>query len=181
MVLVLLCGAVDGAARLDRWLRAALGRAGEWRRPIPGPPEPGAIALTCACLIGVVTLWLVQHFSFRAALELSCYSQRQTPAMRAMAGAIASIPSGVAVEAIPAADSSLEPRDTVMFWSGYAPLSALWVIGEVTEPEYTWPTVAAERQRVAPLERNGYRVVCQRRGIIVRHGQPAGPLAAGDW
>jgi uncharacterized membrane protein len=224
LVVILLCAAVDGAARLDRQLarrRSAAGRgsgtepaavtaagdraagdraagdtaagdraAGD-RAAQPGV-EPGTrparrlaaaflgtgtAALGCAAAMAVVAVVLVPRFSFGPAFHSSFY---QRNALRqAAAAADAKVPSGVTVEALDFLGPQLSARDTVLLWAGDGhtpPLAAPWVVANVTQRQTTFSSVSEQVQRVAMLERHGYRVVFADDGYIVLHrpGQAAG-------
>jgi hypothetical protein len=175
LVVVLLCAAVDGAARLDRDL---LGR----RRPEAGPsgesdaaPSSGrrwTVALVCAAAMCAVALALVPRFAFGAALHPGFY-QRDTQE-RAAAAAAAAVPSGVTVEAVDNLGPQMSARDTVLLWDGDGhtpPLGSPWVVANIKRLQFTFRSVREQRQRVALLERSGYRVVFQRDGYVVLHRQ----------
>ena len=163
VIVPLLCGAVDGAVRLDRWLRLAAGRFRADRRP----PTGGAVTLALACAMVVVGLVMLPRFSFGEVLMSGTFRPR--PGTIAQTAAITAVPSGVTVEATPSAGAALSGRDTVWFWNNNGPLWAPWVVAQVDSPQFTWPNVAAQRQRVALLERSGYRVVYDHMGYVVLH------------
>jgi uncharacterized membrane protein len=168
LVVVLVCAAVDGAARIDRSLaRRRQQRAGTaW--------AAGPVALGCVVAMGVVALVLVPRFAFGAALNTSFFQQNAR--MRAAAAADARVPSGVVVEAVNHLGPQLSARDTVLLWDGdgSSPLRPPWVVADVAKREFTFPSLTAQRQRVAFLERTGYQVVFQRKGYVVLHRTGAG-------
>jgi uncharacterized membrane protein len=195
LVVILACAAVDGAARLDRsrlWRHLPGGRAGpsaaEAAEPdaetaTAGGAQPagsragsGTVALGCAAAMCAVAVFLVPRFGFGSALHPSFY--RRTPAERAEAAMAAAVPSGVVVAATNNVGPALSSRDTVLLWDGDGgtpPLGAPWVVANVRGPQFTFHSVLEQKQRVALLERSGYRVVFRRRGYIVLHrsGPPA--------
>jgi hypothetical protein len=65
----------------------------------------------------------------------------------------------------------------VLLWDGDGstpPLGAPWVVANTAKLQFTFRSVREQRQRVALLERSGYKVVFQRLGYIVLHrGGPA--------
>jgi uncharacterized membrane protein len=199
LVIILACAAVDGAARLDRSLlfRRYLG-GGRAKQPgspeaaaadgqTPGPlPDaragrgtPGTVSLACAAAMCAVAVFLVPRFSFGSALHPSFY--QRTPAEKAEAAAAAAVPSGVVVAATNNVGPALSSRDTVLLWDGDGgtpPLGAPWVVANVRVAQFTFHSVAEQRQRVALLERSGYRVVFRKRGYIVLHRSGPPRIAA---
>ena len=193
LVVILACAAVDGAARLDRSLLfrryLAGGRAGQLESPEAAaadgqdtgrvPPEPragrgtpGTVALGCAAAMCAVAVFLVPRFGFGPALHPSFY--RRTPAQKAEAAVAAAVPSGVVVAATNNVGPALSSRDTVLLWDGDGgtpPLGAPWVVANVRALQFTFHSVLEQKQRVALLERSGYRVVFQRGGYVVLHRQ----------
>ena len=196
LVVILACAAVDGAARLDRSLLfrryLAGGRAGQpeataadgqdtGRVPEPraGRGTPGTVALGCAAAMCAVAVFLVPRFGFGPALHPSFY--RRTPAEKAQAAVAAAVPSGVVVAATNNVGPALSSRDTVLLWDGDGgtpPLGAPWVVANVRALQFTFHSVLEQKQRVALLERSGYRVVFRRRGYIVLHRSGPPRIAA---
>jgi uncharacterized membrane protein len=190
LVVVLVCAAVDGAARLDRALLArrhaatpeeaagqAPARVLDWR-------GPWTVALGCSAAMCAVALLLVPRFSFDPALHPSFY--HRDAQMRAAAAAVAVVPSGVTVEATNFLGPNLSGRDTVLLWDGEGgtpPMLAPWVVANVRQRQFTFSSVAEQKQHVAQLERNGYQVVFRRDGYLVLHragsGSATGPPATG--
>jgi uncharacterized membrane protein len=178
LVIILVCGAVDGAARLGRAWQArqprTAGDEGEGgAAPAAGPPGAprlGTAGLACAAAMCGVAVILVPHFAFGAALRPSFY-QRNAQA-KAAAAADAVVPSGVTVQAVNNLGPQLSARDTVLLWDGDGstpPLGSAWVVANIRRPQFTFSSVREQRQRVALLERHGYRVVFQRGGYLVLH------------
>jgi uncharacterized membrane protein len=201
LVVVLLCAAVDGAARLDRSLVAWRGRAARagpvestGEGPVegqvegqvestgerPGEEAPAArgagwVAFGCAAAMCVVALILVPRFAFGPALHPSFYQRDAN--MRAAAAADAVVPSGVTVAASDYLGPQLSARDTVLLWDGDGytnPTAAPWVVADVRKKQFTFKSVREQRQAVAMLERDGYKLVFSRDGYIVLHR--AGPV-----
>jgi uncharacterized membrane protein len=156
LVVVLAFAAADGAARLDRWAVLARQRKGT-----------GTVALVCAAAMCAVALVLVPRFALGAALHPSFY--HRTAQMNAAAAADASVPDGVTVEAANHLGPQLSARDTVLLWEGTTPRWAPWVVADVGKKEFTFRSRTQQRQRVALLERSGYRIVFERGGYIVLH------------
>ena len=199
LVVILACAAVDGAARLDRSLLfrryLAGGRAGQLESPeaaaadgqdtgrVPEPRAgrgtPGTVALGCAAAMCAVAVFLLPRFGFGPALHPSFY--RRTPAANVEAAAAAAVPSGVVVAATNFVGPALSSRDTVLLWDGDGgtpPLGAPWVVANVRALQFTFHSVLEQKQRVALLERSGYRVVFRRRGYIVLHRSGPPRIAA---
>jgi uncharacterized membrane protein len=188
LVVILVFAAVDGGARLDRQLLARRHRAAEEERSGPAGPEsagrrpvpprlvppwlvaPWSVALAGAAAMCAVAVFLVPHFAFGPALHPSFY--RQTAQMKAAAAADAVVPSGVTVEAVNNLGPQLSGRDTVLLWDGDGgtpPMAAPWVVANIRQRQFTFRSVGEQRQRVAFLEHNGYRVVFRRDGYLVLH------------
>jgi uncharacterized membrane protein len=203
LVVILVCAAVDGAARLDRWI-AARRRAGpaadagvppaEASAPAAGAGAPaaagegsarrgaGSVALGCAVAMAIVAVCLVPVFAFGAALDPSFY--HRTARMKAAAAADAHVPDGVTVGAVNYLGPALSARDTVLLWDGdgSTPPRPPWIVADTARREFTFGGgLKQQRERVAYLERTGYRVVFQRRGYVVLHrvGGPASASTSG--
>ena len=198
LVVILLCAAVDGAARLDRWLLARRHLAAQREdapdtdanpggetglaRPAARPAttrSPWSVALVCSAAMCAVAVFLVPRFGFGPALHPSFY--HRTAQMRTAAAANALIPGGVVVAALNIDGSQLSARDTVLIWDGDGgtpPLAAPWVVANVRAKQFSFYSVLEQRQRVAFLERNGYKVIFQRRGYVVLHRAGPVPRAA---
>jgi uncharacterized membrane protein len=180
LVIILVFAAVDGAARLDRQLLARRHREAESADPPASRGRwlagPWSVGLACAAAMCAVAVGLVPHFAFGAALHPKFY-QRDAQASAA-AAADAVVPAGVTVAAADNLGPQLSARDTVLLWDGDGdtpPLAAPWVVASVSQPQFTFTGVREQRQRVALLERDGYRVVFQSHGYVVLHrgGQPS--------
>jgi uncharacterized membrane protein len=196
LVVVLICAAVDGAARLDRTLLARRHEAArqeetarseaavpaaeapaEQAEPDPAgtggrgrAAAPWTVALVCAAAMCAVALVLVPKFAFDPALSPTYY--RQNPQTRAAAAAVAAVPSGVTVQAVNNLGPNLSGRDTVLLWDGDGGTPALgapWVVANVRQLDFTFASVREQKQRVALLERNGYAVVFASQGYVVLH------------
>jgi hypothetical protein len=108
--------------------------------------------------------------------------------MKAAAAAVAVVPSGVTVQAVNNLGPQLSGRDTVLLWDGdgkHGPLRPPWVIADVARLEFTFSSVAQQKQSVGVLLRSGYRTVFERDGYVVLHrvrlnsaGQRAGTASS---
>lgn len=179
---ILVFSAVDGAARLDRQILARRHREQEHEGAVPRPsarlswPAPGSVALGCAAAMCAVAICLVPHFAFGRALRPSFYQQDAQE--KAAAAADAVVPAGVTVEATDNLGPQLSATDTVLLWDGDGhtpPLGAPWVVANISQHQFSFTGVREQRQRVALLERHGYKVVFSSHGYVVLHR--AGPAA----
>ena len=146
----------------------------------------GTVALGCAIAMLAVAVYLVPRFAFGAALHPSFY--HRDAQMKAAAAAVAVVPSGVTVQAVNNLGPQLSGRDTVLLWDGdgkHGPLRPPWVIADVARLEFTFSSVAQQKQSVGVLLRSGYRTVFERDGYVVLHrvrlnsaGQRAGTASS---
>jgi hypothetical protein len=148
---VLVCAAVDGAARISRRLGGR--RSGDtW--------FAGLAALICMSALATVPF-----FSVSSMFRPGFYAQ--TAQTRAAAAAVAVVPSGVVVDAANMLGPRLSARDTVFLW-GPAAHAAAWIVAQ-TYYTFPFPTKAAQLAELARLERDGYAVVFFRDGYLVLH------------
>ena len=182
LVIILACGAVDGAARLDRWARRArqdraLAGTTAWAR---ADRSAGMAALVSAAAICAVTIFLVPGFALGPALHPSFYQRNAEET--AAAAAVAAVPSGVTVEAVNRLGPHLSGRDTVLLWDGdggfalYPP----WVPASVVGRQFTFHSVKQQEQRIALLRKHGYKTIFERGGFIVLHSPDATTSVAGS-
>jgi uncharacterized membrane protein len=174
LVIILLCGAVDGSVRLGHWIQQA---REYWARHSSRPRAAGQpsrlagnIAFGSAEVMCALAILLVPRFAFAPALHPAFY--HRTPKMQAQAAAVAEIPAGVTVEATNNTGPQLSGRDTVLLWDGDGatpPLAASWVLANVSQPTSTFNNIGEQRERVMFLRRNGYKIVFQRDGYLVLH------------
>jgi uncharacterized membrane protein len=202
LVVVLLCAAVDGAARLARSPLLARWRVGP--APAAGPGDTvaaagpgdtaaagtaaagtaaagtaaaaadlGTVGLVCSAAMCAVALCLVPLFAFGSALHPSFY--RRDARMNAAAAAVAAVPPGVTVEAVNHLGPQLSARDTVLLWDGdgSSPLRPPWVVADVAKREFTFASRGQQIRRVALLKRSGYQIVFSRDGYLVMHRSDA--------
>jgi uncharacterized membrane protein len=180
LVIILACGAVDGAARLDRWVtRARQDRAlaGTMAR---ADRSAGTVALVAAAAICAVGIYLVPRFALGPALHLTFYQRNVHD--KAAAAAVAAVPSGITVEAVNHLGPHLSGRDTVLVWDGNggSPLYPPWVVASVDGRQFTFHSVPEQVQRIALLRRHGYKTVFERGGFIVMHSPGAGKAGPGS-
>ena len=127
------------------------------------------ILAVLAAVMCAVAVFLVPHFAFRHALQLSYY--RRDARMNAAAAAVAAVPRGVTIEAVEHLGPQLSARDTALLWDGdgSSPLHPPWVVADVAKREFTFASRGQQIQRVALLRRSGYRVVFSRDGYLMLH------------
>jgi hypothetical protein len=171
---VLAFGAVDGAVRLDRWLRWAWQKRKRAPDQAPADRRAGVVALVAAQAICVVSIAIVPKFALGAAFHSSFYHRNaeQTTA----AAAVAVVPPGVTVEVVNRLGPHLSGRDTVLLWDGDggSPLYPPWVVAAVVGRQFTFHNVRQQEQRIALLRKHGYQTVFDRGGFIVLHSPAAG-------
>ena len=167
LAVVLVCAAVDGAATLRRFAawagtrRLAAGRVLAGAGGLPAAIVPAAAGLACAAAVA-----LVGRFAFGAALHPAFY--QLTARDRGAAAAVAAVPPHVTVEAANRLGPQLSARTNVLLWDWY-PRWAPWVAADTGQQTFPFTSLGAQLQRVALLERSGYRVVLARDGYIVLH------------
>ncbi len=164
--MVLVCAAVDGAARIAGWAAragrtAAPARAGRWAVIVTG--------LACAAALAAVPRFAL------ASLATPGFYGRDSQ-MRAEAAADATIPAGVTVDAAQMLGPQLSGRDTVLLW-GPSATSAAWIVAQT---HYTYPfrSLAGQRAQIGDLERRGYRVAFRRGGYLVLRRPSATQVAS---
>jgi uncharacterized membrane protein len=156
VVMVLVCAAVDGAARLNTWATAARARG----RVHAGGSRPFAAAGALLCLTAVL---LVPKFPLGAMLRPGFFTR--SAQARAAAAADAAVPSGVTVAAGDGVGPELSGRDTVLLWDS-RPSQPQWVVAQ-TSQGFTPFTRSQELRQVEVLERSGYQVRFERDGYLV--------------
>ena len=178
--MVLVCAAVDGAARIA-WAARARARhtvaPAQAREPsIPsGPSTPRGPARACrwavivtglACAAALAT---VPRFALASLATPGFYGRDSQ--MRAEAAADATVPAGVTVDAAQMLGPQLSGRDTVLLW-GPSAASAAWIVAQ-THYTYPFPSLSGQRAQLGDLERRGYQVAFRRGGYLVLH-RPSG-------
>jgi uncharacterized membrane protein len=147
LVVVLVCAAADGAARLDRWAAWARQRLTARRAQPAGAgaastlataetaPTPGAApadtaepatrpasrragAVALVCAAVICALGLYLIPRFAYGPALHPQFYHRNARMQAAAAADAVVPSGVTVAAVPYLGPQLSPRDLVLLWDG---------------------------------------------------------------
>lgn len=155
LVVVLICAAVDGAARLGRWATRAR-------------VSTGVVALGCSLAMCAAALYALPAFPLGRALHASFYIRSKQ--VRAAAAADSAVPAGVLVEAANSVGPELSGRDTVLLWDGeHPPLGSPWIVADVRHREMTFASLAAQRARATLLLDNGYHIVFSRDGYLVLH------------
>jgi uncharacterized membrane protein len=179
LIVPIALASVQGAVRLQGWatritrnarVRALLARA----RLADGTSWlAGKIAVSFALVFGIFSIALVPHFAFGQMFHASFYHRNATAT--AEAAAASHVPSGVVVAAVNNIGPQLDTRDTVLVWDGdgETPIFTPWVIANVTQPQFTFPTIKAQVQRVDLLRAHGYVTVFEDAGFLVMHAPGA--------
>ena len=156
LVVVLVCAAVDGAARLGR-------------SPLLSRWGSGTVALACAAAMCAVAVCLVPLFGFGPVFSPRFFHLNAR--MKAANAAVAAVPDGVTVEAVNHLGPQLSARDTVLLWDGdgSSPLRPPWVVADVAKRVFTFASREQQIRRVALLKRSGYQIVFHRDGYLVLH------------
>jgi uncharacterized membrane protein len=180
LIVPIALAAVQGAVRLQWWatriarnarVRALLSRA----RLADGTDWlAGKIAVSFALVFAIFSIALVPHFAFGQMFHASFYHRDATAT--AEAAAASHVPSGVVVAAVNNIGPQLDTRDTVLVWDGdgETPTFTPWVIANVTQSQFTFPTIKAQVQRVDLLRAHGYVTVFEDAGFLVMHAPGAG-------
>ncbi|HEX5407744.1 MAG TPA: DUF2079 domain-containing protein [Pseudonocardiaceae bacterium] len=165
LVVPLLCAGVDAVARVRRW--SARGR--------PVVRLAGArLGVLWVVAVLVIAVSTVHDFAFDQLLHGS--SWQRTAAVRAEAGAVARVPSGVTVEAANPLGPRLTSRTTVVLWDEL-PRWAPWVVADTANQVFPFCSVAAQQARVDYLTGHGYRIVYSVAGyVVLHHPGPVPPL-----
>jgi uncharacterized membrane protein len=181
LVIILACGGVDGAARLGRWLghayRASRPRDGDEARAAQLSSSVAAVGLVAAVLMCAVAVYTVPKFALGQAFHRSFF--QRTAYENIAEEAVATVPSGVTVEAVNYLGPQLAGRDKVLLWDGDGgtPEFAPWVIANTSTRQFTFHSVQQQIQRVDLLRKHGYQTVFERGGYIVLKSPTAGSSA----
>lgn len=159
IVMIFFLAAVDGAARLQRWWRAAGLR-------LPGGWAPATV---WAAVVFVAALGYVPHSPFGSLLNPTFYTVNART--RAAAEVTARVPSGTEVEAADKLGPRLSGRDTVLLLDG-TPRWAPWVVADTKGLDFPFCTPAQQAQYVSFLRAHGYRLVFSADGYVVLHRPP---------
>jgi hypothetical protein len=162
VIVILICAAVDGVARIRRWVEghaefeAVLSRHG--LRPLPVMWALAACAISLA-LLPQYYLGLLRLPSF----------YRGDPGIVAAEQAVAAVPSGVVVDAANNVGPALTDRTTVLQWEPNVHDDVPWVVANLRHQIPPFGTVEEQRAQVDELVANGYHVVFARDGYVVLH------------
>ena len=181
LVMILCCAAVDGAARLQRWLEEGRGKdEGRWqerldrlltyRWPRPGwlrrGGRPWRLGVLWAAAVCAAALVYFPSSPFSDLLHPKFYMVNAR--MRAAAAAIAHVPSGTEVEAANNLGPRLSARDTVLLLDG-TPRWAPWVVADTIGLDFPFCAPAQQAQLVTYLLGHGYTRVFSDDGYVVLH------------
>jgi uncharacterized membrane protein len=180
LVMLLACAAVDGAARIQRWLEEGHWREHwrklltyHWERPrwLWHDGAPWRFGVIWAAAICAAALVAVPSSPFGDLLHPKFYLVNHR--MRAAAAAIAHVPAGAEVEAADNIGPRLSARDTVLLLDG-TPRWAPWVVGDTIGLDFPFCTPGQQAAEVSFYLVHGYTEVFADDGYVVLH-RPA------DW
>lgn len=112
----------------------------------------------------VTTVAIVPHFAFKRLIERDFY--RRGAHERAAALVLTSIPDGALVEAANSVGPRLSRRTRVLLWDEQ-PRWAPWVVADVQQPAFPFPSVRSQRDQVRILLDHGYTIVRRQDGYVV--------------
>jgi uncharacterized membrane protein len=156
VIVVLVCAAVEGVGRIQRWVE---------RRH--GAPLPLAL-MWAAAVCGISLAQVPDHYLGRL-LEPAFY--RADPSAAAAAEAAEAVPSGVVVDAVNNVGPALTGRTTVLLWEPNDH-GAPWVVADTQRLAYPFPSLEEQQAKVPQLQDAGYRIVYERDGYVVLHRPP---------
>ena len=124
----------------------------------------GAGALTCAAVICAMALYLVPRFALGPAMHTSSYQRTAEE------------------KAVNRLGPHLPGRDDVLLWDsdGRSRLYPPSVLAALAGRQFTFRSVARQRQRLALLRAHGYQAVLDRGGFIVLRSPGASAPSAGS-
>jgi len=125
-------------------------------------------------VFAVVAVALIPRYQLGQMLHAKFY--QRTATAKAAAAAAAHVPRGVVVETAGYyIGPHLDSRDTVEVWDGDggSPVFPPWVIVYDKKVAYTWPSLSAQRRRIALLKARGYVTVFSDGGFAVMHAPGA--------
>jgi len=161
VIVVVISAAVDGIARIQRWMD---------RRHRGHPPASVSrstpLGLAWAALVCGISLALVPQNALGRLLQPAFY--RADFDAVAAAEAAATIPSGVVVESVNNMGPALTRRATVVLWQPQS-YRAAWVLANTERLAYPFASVDQQREKVAELVDSGYEIVYERDGYVVLH------------
>jgi uncharacterized membrane protein len=165
VLVILLCAAIDGAARIARWIAARRRWAGRPRlRPVLTTAFAGYVALFAIATASRYPVAQIDRASF--------WNGPSRPVVTAAMAAVDHVPANTLVAAASAVGPQLLHKDRVIMWSfpgdrGYP--ATPWVLAYVGYTSWPFPSIAAQQADVAGMLAHGYQEVFQDDGWIVLH------------
>lgn len=163
LTVILLLGAVDGAARLCRWAA---------RVPAVGAKRAGLIGLVWALGATAVSLDSMPRWQMWEMTTSAFWHSTRQPEVIAERKAAAKVPDGALVASVGNAGVFLLDRTTVFMWSYPGDRTTVippWVVANVKHAIYPFRTVQDQIKQVNELKAAGYVAVYQRDGYVVLH------------
>jgi uncharacterized membrane protein len=149
-VVILLLAGVDGLSRLLRRIKRA---------------DDRSLKLAWSAGALVVALTLVPKFALDQLYHPAFYKAEDIRTESA-AAAVATVPTGVTVEAANSLGPALTSRTTVLLWSGQ-PRGAAWVAADTARWQFPFGSPDDQRAQVDRLVTEGYTKVFDRDGYVV--------------
>jgi uncharacterized membrane protein len=166
--IALAVSAVDGAARLDRWVRKI--RMKEFK--LSDRLSAGWIPIAATGAFAIIAIALVPHVELGEMLHRSFYERTSSETAAAEAAAV--VPNGVTVEAVSNIGPQLTARDTVLLWDGDGTTSKYepdppWVVANDQVGEFTFYSMSEQLNDLKQLRERGYVTVFSKDGYVVMH------------
>ncbi|MEQ7008340.1 DUF2079 domain-containing protein [Actinopolymorpha sp. B17G11] len=155
IIVIVICAAVDGAARFQRWVQKRNG--GEGR----------TVGLVWAAAVCGMSLALTPQNYFGQLVEPSFYRGDQAT-IEAARAAVDVVPDGALVEVANRLGPALTSRATVLLWEP-RPHGAPWVVADTGNISYPFGSVEDQQKRVLDLKHAGYRIVHEEGSYVVLH------------
>jgi uncharacterized membrane protein len=171
LVMIFVCAAVDGAARVqsrlersrwDRYLSYPWARPA-WLRNDGAPWRASLLWAAAACAAALVYF---PSSPLGDLLHPKFYTVNAR--IRAAAAAVARVPPGTEVEAVNNVGPRLSARDTVLLLDG-TPRWAPWVVADTIGLDFPFCTRTQQAQTVSYLLGHGYTQVFADHGYVVLH------------
>lgn len=163
LTIILLLGAVDGAARLSRWVS---------RVPQVGAKRAGLVGLAWAIGAAAVSLHSMPRWQMWEMTTSAFWHSTQQPLVIAERKAAEQVPDGALVASVGDAGVFLLDRTTVFMWSYPGDRTTVvppWIVANVKRTIGPWKDVRDQIKRVNELKAAGYTTVFQQDGYVVLH------------
>lgn len=163
LTIILLLGAVDGAARLSQWVG---------RIPRVDAKRAGLVGLAWAVAATGVSLQSLPRWQMWEMTTSAFWHSTRQPQVVAERKAAAKVPDGALVASVGDAGVFLLDRTTVFMWSHPGDRTTVvppWIVANVSRTIYPFGDVQDQIKQVNALKAAGYKTVYQRDGYVVLH------------